>query len=1139
MQFVADTLGKQELLRTSQLALLLGVIFAAMAFAVMTGCGYTESATAGAGVAFGGSVYGGRKPVSGSSVQLYAAGTSGAGSAAQPLLSNAVQSDSNGNFSVPAGYRCPSASSQVYVVASGGEYGLSSGSGNPALELTAMLGSCGSLSASSPVSVNEVTTVGSVWPLARYMTSSTHLGSGTDDTSFLAAVSTVPEFVNLAQGSSPGIATATSYFAENAKLYSLADVLADCANSSGGSAGDGSPCGLLFSIATPPGGTAPTDTMTAAMLIAQNPDNNVTGIFDLVAADTAFQPTLTAAPADWTLTLSYPVATPSISPGTGTYAGTQEVTISDSTPGSTIYYTTDGTAPTSSSPSYAGAISIAVTSTVQAIAVLEGSTSAVASSTLTIGSGGAPARLAFLQQPSNALAQATISPAVQVVVEDTNGNPVTTATNLVTLALAGGTGLGGTLTATPRNGLATFSNLTVSTAGSYTLSATSPSLTSATSTTFTISAPGSGPVSSPVKLAFLQQPSNALTQATISPAVQVVVEDTNGNPVPAATNPVTLTLAGGTALGGTLTVTPQNGIATFGNLTVSTAGSYTLSATSPSLSSATSTSFTITAPGGTAPSPVKLAFLQQPSNALTQGTISPAVQVMVEDANGNTMATAINPVTLALVGGTGLAGTLTIIPQNGIATFSNLTVSTAGSYTLSATSPTLTSATSTSFTITTASTSGTGTTYYLSPSGNDSNSGLSASLPWLSPNHSLNCGDTILASPSTAYAQNNFAAGKWGAVNCSPGSAANVAWLKCATFDGCKLTSTNQNAMWVTASYWGVQGWEVTATGGQAICFASYPPTSTANLHHIIFANDIANGCYGAGFEPVPNGSAGTDYFVLIGNIAYNATQQNTQCGSGISIFEPAQSDTLPGTHIYVAGNYLWDNVDGNPCAGGTPTDGEGIVFDTFDANNYAQQAVMENNVSFLNGSSGFRVDMTTKAPVYIVNNTAFGDNTDTHLNSAWCGEITLQESTGINVSNNIARTNSATGCGTNPNYALYVAEGNGTDVVATNFAYGMSGLNAAQNGSTGFSFAATNILGVDPQFVNPPTTDPGPPNCASSTSVAQCMSSTFAGLLPKAASAVGLGIQALGGGTTSDPLFPSWVCNVALPAGLLPNHCP
>jgi hypothetical protein len=430
-------------------------------------------------------------------------------------------------------------------------------------------------------------------------------------------------------------------------------------------------------------------------------------------------------------------------------------------------------------------------------------------------------------------------------------------------------------------------------------------------------------------------------------------------------------------------------------------------------------------------------------------------------------------------------------------------------------------------------------TYYLSPTGNDSNSGLSASLPWLSPNHPLNCGDMILASPSTAYEQGNFADGKWGTVTCSPGSTANVAWLKCATFDGCKLTATNQNAMWVSASYWGVQGWEVTATGEQATCFASYPPTSTANLHHIIFANDIANGCFGAGFESIPNGSAGTDYFVLIGNIAYNATQQTKQCSSGISIFEPAQTDTLPGTHIYVAGNYAWDNVDGNPCAGGTPTDGEGILFDTFDANDYTQQAVMENNVSFRNGSSGFRVDKTTKAPVYIMNNTAFGDNTDTNLNSIWCGEITLQQSSGINVSNNITKTNSVTGCGMNPNYALFVAFGDSTDVVATNFADGMSGQNAGQDTSTGFSFATSNILGVDPQFTNPPTTDPGPPNCADTGSVAQCMSSTFSGLLPKAASASGLGIQTLGGSTTSDSLFPSWVCNVGLPPGLIPNHCP
>ncbi len=96
-------------------------------------------------------------------------------------------------------------------------------------------------------------------------------------------------------------------------------------------------------------------------------------------------------------------STPSISPGTGTYTGTQQVTISDATQGSTIYYTTDGTVPTASSTVYTSALSITASSTVQAIAVLGGVSSAVASSTLTINPAHPPAKLAFVQQPSNAL----------------------------------------------------------------------------------------------------------------------------------------------------------------------------------------------------------------------------------------------------------------------------------------------------------------------------------------------------------------------------------------------------------------------------------------------------------------------------------------------------------------------------------------------------------------------------------------------------------------------------------------------------------------------------------------------------------------------------------------------------------------
>ena len=672
-------------------------VIAAIICALLAGCGYSGPTGANSAVALTGSVHGGQQPVSGATIQLYAAGTDGDGSVALPLLSSAVKTDSNGNFTIPAAYGCPSASSPVYVLASGGSPGPEANN-NPALALTAVVGMCGKLSASTPVSVNEVTTVGSVFPLAAYMNDAKHLGSASGDATFLTAVATVPEFFNPAQGTSPGTPTATSYFAESAKLNSLANALADCVNSAGGSAGDGSPCGQLFAAATPAGGNAPSDTLTAALRIAQNPKKNVANIYSLAVADPPFGPGLTTAPSDWALALSFAVAPPSISLPTGTYNGTQEVTLSDATAGTTIYYTTDGTAPTTASSSYTGPIAVSVTTTLQAIAVLQGSQSTVASSTLTITAANPPETLVFQQQPTNTAAGATMTPAVTVRVEDINGNVVPSAAGAINLTLVGGSGLEGTLTITPENGIATFNDLSVSAPGSgYTLLATSPSLPPAVSAPFVITP---GVSSAPVKLAFLQQPSNALTKSTIAPAVTVVVEDGTGNPVTNSTNPVTLALTGIGGLAGTLTATPQNGIATFSNLSVGTAGTYTLTATSPSLTSATSDNFVITALGGSAPPPpVKLAFLQQPTNALTGATIAPAVTVVVQDINGNTVSTAVNPVTLTIVGGSGLLGTLSVVPNNGIATFNNLSVSKAGTFTLAATSTGLIPAASLGFTI--------------------------------------------------------------------------------------------------------------------------------------------------------------------------------------------------------------------------------------------------------------------------------------------------------------------------------------------------------------------------------------------------------------------------------------------------------
>jgi hypothetical protein len=86
-------------------------------------------------------------------------------------------------------------------------------------------------------------------------------------------------------------------------------------------------------------------------------------------------------------------------------------------------------------------------------------------------------------------------------------------------------------------------------------------------------------------------------------------------------------------------------------------------------------------------------------------------------------------------------------------------------------------------------------TYYLAPYGSDSNSGTSASSPWVSPNHSLNCGDTIVAAASTNYSATNFYTGKWGTVNCPAGN--SVAWLTCEKFDACKIDTTANAGMWV------------------------------------------------------------------------------------------------------------------------------------------------------------------------------------------------------------------------------------------------------------------------------------------------------------------------------------------------------
>lgn len=75
-----------------------------------------------------------------------------------------------------------------------------------------------------------------------------------------------------------------------------------------------------------------------------------------------------------------PAAAPTFSPPAGTYSETQTVTLSSTTPGAVIHYTTDGSAPTADSPVYTGPFRVEKNANVQAIAIAPGAPASAVSS---------------------------------------------------------------------------------------------------------------------------------------------------------------------------------------------------------------------------------------------------------------------------------------------------------------------------------------------------------------------------------------------------------------------------------------------------------------------------------------------------------------------------------------------------------------------------------------------------------------------------------------------------------------------------------------------------------------------------------------------------------------------------------------
>ncbi len=313
---------------------------------------------------------------------------------------------------------------------------------------------------------------------------------------------------------------------------------------------------------------------------------------------------------------------------------------------------------------------------------------------------GAATSVSFYTNPPNVVtAGVAITPEVKVGVRDAFNNTVTGSTASITVSLSanpGGSTLGGTLTVNAVDGVATFPGLTLDkAANNYRFAAASSGLTGNTSALFNVAAGAAS------KLAFTTQPVNVAAGATLT-AVRVTVQDALGNTVTTPAVSVGIALGNnpsGATLGGTTTVTTASGVATFSTLTVDKVGTgYTLVASGPALTGATSTAFNVTAGAAS-----KLAFIVQPGNTSAGTAFTPAVQVAVQDAGGNTVAGSTASITLLLgnnPGGGTLSGTTVVSAVNGVATFPGVSLARAGTgYTLTASATGLTAGTSTAFNV--------------------------------------------------------------------------------------------------------------------------------------------------------------------------------------------------------------------------------------------------------------------------------------------------------------------------------------------------------------------------------------------------------------------------------------------------------
>lgn len=245
-----------------------------------------------------GVMHGGQQPVSGATIQLYAANMT-ANQGASTALGSPVTTDSSGNFTFPGGaYTCPGTNPLVYMVATNGNPGLGGTVNNTDLGLMTILGTCSTLTSSTYVIINELTTVASIEVLAPFMTDYAHVGAApSNPTALASAFEGATSLVNFSTGQFVG--GANSLQIPEVQWNTLANIVAACVNTSGGTSGSATPCGTLLAD------TSASNTIGATLAMVQSPGTNAAALYGLILGTPPFQPYFTTVPTDFSSSVGY------------------------------------------------------------------------------------------------------------------------------------------------------------------------------------------------------------------------------------------------------------------------------------------------------------------------------------------------------------------------------------------------------------------------------------------------------------------------------------------------------------------------------------------------------------------------------------------------------------------------------------------------------------------------------------------------------------------------------------------------------------------------------------------------------------------------------------------------------------------